>query len=104
MPGVNVEQYSEIRRVEDEIDGVVKDSAYAWITEGIDLDREDGEEDLLEAEVTKPSTVAHNTTGTTDEVPETSADYSMNESAQSEKSSSRPHRIIRPTYKIRAQG
>jgi hypothetical protein len=98
-----MEQYSEIRRVEDEIDGVVKDSTYAWITEGIELEREDEDEESLEADTPKPSTVVHNTTSATGESPETSADYG-NETAQIDKPTTRPHRIIRPTYKIRAQG
>lgn len=87
-------QYSEIRRVEDEIDGVVKETPYAWITEGIELDRDDGEEEL-EMEVSRP------TENSSIATPEPSSDF--NETAQSDKpSSTRPHRIIRPTYKIRS--
>ncbi|KAI6191957.1 hypothetical protein M3Y97_00284200 [Aphelenchoides bicaudatus] len=94
VSGVNMAQYSEIRRVEDEIDGVVKETPYAWITEGIELDRDDGEEEL-EMEVSRP------TENSSIATPEPSSDF--NETAQSDKpSSTRPHRIIRPTYKIQS--
>lgn len=92
VSGVDARQYSEIRRLEDEIDGV-QGTSYAWLTEGIELEKDD--EIPEENESDKPS----DATNLTVDSQNTSADYT--ESSQESKPT-RPHRITRPTYKIRS--
>ncbi|KAI6173261.1 Ubiquitin carboxyl-terminal hydrolase [Aphelenchoides besseyi] len=48
MDGVNIDQYSEIRRVEGELDGV-QNNGIAWLTEGVELERDEHEPEDTEA-------------------------------------------------------
>lgn len=96
ISGVDMEQYSEIRRVEDEIDGVVKDATYAWITEGVDEE----DEEAANEEAIKPSVVIHGTSGSSSRARESTPDYS--DTVQTEKPSTRPQRTVRSTYNIRS--
>jgi hypothetical protein len=94
VSGIDIQQYSEIRRVEDEIDGV-KNTTFAWITAG---DFEDDEQE-------EPSKVATDTRAnlpsTSTEAQSSTAEIKANKSPSAKTPQTRSHRIIRPTYKIR---
>lgn len=93
VSGIDIQQYSEIRRVEDEIDGV-KNTTFAWITAGEfeDDEHEDSPKVATETRASLPST---------SEPQSSAAEINTSESTSTKAPQTRPHRIIRSTYKIR---
>jgi hypothetical protein len=77
VPGIDIRQLSEIRRVEGEIDGI-REGGVAWLTEGVELDKE-GDEEVEDRKAIPVQT-----------------------NSQEATTSSRPQRTIRPTYKVKS--
>ncbi|KAI6232117.1 hypothetical protein M3Y95_00453100 [Aphelenchoides besseyi] len=107
LDGVNIDQYSEIRRVEGELDGV-QNNGIAWLTEGIDVERDEHEPEDTEAVPTSSGINTRSTQSvvtkrivpvkTRNETHVVVGDSKMD----SETSSKRPQRTVKPTYKLRS--
>ncbi|KAI6222982.1 60S ribosomal protein L28 [Aphelenchoides fujianensis] len=109
MSGLNMDQYSEIRRVEGELDGL-GERGRVWLTEGVELERDDHEEEEpAEATSSGVTTRANAPVVSKRVVSVTKADETRTTievrktAAEPESPSRRPQRTIKPTFKVKAQ-